>query len=283
MKKIFLILFIILFSKLSAQTNVDTLEYNGFIMKTKAFITYKTILFLVLLLNIQGSKIAAQGSDVINQLYEFKNDSIEYIVIENIKKSTLENHLMSRFTAEYKVTEEGFKIYNASIGDLYSFIYQVKRYQIKIDSPQLILYNIVYKGDSNDSIKKEIFQKIAALKKLKISENKLSQNFYILDTKHSKKLKKYISKSNSITSFMNGNNEKCVFSNSPFSDIVEHLNKMFPDQFKFEEQEKIRYSLEIPNGKSEKYIIKYLKRKFGIKIKKTRQIVTIYTLQYSIF
>ncbi len=250
-------------------------------MKIKALISSNTILFLVLLLNLQSVKVAAQGSDVINQLFQFKNDSIEYIVIENIKKPTLENHLMSNFSAEYKVTEEGFKIYNASIGDLYSFIYQVNRHNVKIESSPLIFYNIVYKGVSNDSIKKEIFKKIIEFKKIKISENKIRKNLYILDTKHSKKIKKYISNSNSIASYINGNNEKYVFTNAPFSEIVKHLNKKFPDQFKFEEHEKIRYSLEIPNGKSEKYIIKYLKRKFGIKIKKTRQIVTIYIFQYS--
>jgi hypothetical protein len=239
----------------------------------------KLILIFVFCLGNIVTKINAQGTGVIRQLITFKNDSIEYIVLENSMTIIDEIQAQTNYSYELHQNSDGFKIYGITLADLYALSYNVNKNCVKSELKEKNLYNVIYKGLPNDSIKKEIFEQIVKLKKLFITESTCRELFYIMDIKKSKKLKRYLSISSSIGSFVNGTNEKYVFTNTPFPDFVEKLNSKYQDHFLYEGDQKTRYNLEFPNEKNEKYIVKYLKKRYGIKIRKIHVTLKIYTIK----
>ena len=96
---------------------------------------------------------------------------------------------------------------------------------------QKAYYNIDFKGVPNDSIKKEIWNKIKEIKKIEITHKTKNQDIYILGPTKSTKLNQYLSKNQSQGTKITGNNEKTVYKNATISMIVNNLNEWYSEKF----------------------------------------------------
>lgn len=219
-----------------------------------------------------------KNNDSLKPIVSYKNDSIEYIVYEQSLKVNADNKIQCDHFLNFSENLNGFEIEGADLADLYSFLYQISRNYIHLDTKEIYYYNIDFKGVPNDSIKKEIWNKIKEIKKIEITHETKNQDIYILDPTKSTKLNQYLSKNQSQGTKITGNNEKTIYKNATISMIVNNLNEWYSEKFVYTGNQSQKYNIEIPNGKSETYLVQYLKNQFDIKIDKSQKSVTFYKI-----
>jgi len=218
------------------------------------------------------------NSDSLKPLISFKNDSIEYMVYEHSAKVDADNKEQCDHFLNFNEGLKGFEINGADMADLYSFLYQINRNYIHLNAKEINYYNIDFKGIPKDAIKKEIWNKMMEIKKIVITQETKNQEIYILDPTNSQKLNQYLSKNQSQGTDITGNNEKTIYKNATISMIVNNLNEWYSEKFVYTGNQPQKYDIEIPNGKSEVFIIQYLKEQFDIKIEKSERSAIFYTI-----
>ncbi len=248
-------------------------------MKNIVVLVFRIILSVFIVMSLICCTIKTnKNNDSLKPMISYKNDSIEYIVYEHSAKVNAENKEQCDHYLNFNEDFNGFEINGADLADLYSFLNQISRNYIHLNIKEISYYNIDFKGGTNDSIKKEIWNKIMEIQKMVITQETKNQDIYILDPTNSQKLNQYLSKKQSQETKIKGNNENTIFKNATLSMIVNHLNEWYSEKFVYSGNHSQKYNIEIPNGKSEAFIVQYLKDQFDIKIEKSQKSVTFYKI-----
>lgn len=217
-------------------------------------------------------------NDSVEPIISFKNDSIEYSVFETSVKTDAENDIQCKNYLSSFFDSKGFEINGADFADLYSQFFNIEKQFINLKINDKSFYNIVFKGTYNDSIKKALFQKIAEVKNIKISQEYISKEVYVLDIKESRKLDQYLCNLCGDNPIVKGENNKYHFKNCNFTLIVSVLNQWHPNKFFFDGDQTKKYNIKIPTSKDEKETIQYLKDYYDIKITLTQKEFVFYTI-----
>lgn len=213
-----------------------------------------------------------------NQILSYKNDSIEYVVFENNSKLNSDSISQCGKFLEVENTKNGFEIYGADIADLYSIFYNINKNNIDLRNQTAISYTIIYKGIIDDNVRKDLFQKLLDKRGLIISNKQISNEVNLIEIENSTKLDLFKnSKSDQDIKVLLGN-DKYELINVSFVIFSNTLNNLYPNKFIYEGENQKRYNLEIPLGKDEDTMIKYLKEKYDININKTQKTIQTYII-----
>ena len=205
------------------------------------------------------------------------NDDYSYQIIKYNSKVNANNIDQCEKFLEYKSDENGYQIHGASIADLYSFFYNIKKYNINLISKDAIFYSIYFNGINDSIVNKNIFDKLLKLRKLEVININKELPVYVLSRELNPKNLSY--STNQLETHIKISEGKLELQNCSINLLAERLSDMYNVKIISSNSTDEKYDFTVPINREVKETFKYLQSKYQIRIKKENQLVKISQIQ----
>lgn len=245
------------------------MNFNPFKLFIK--ITY-IIAFLVIIISCKN-QVSEDQTTILN----YKNNNIEYQVNESLSKMNSNDIEQCEKFLEYTTSDDGFEIGGATLGDLYSIIYNINPSKIELLDKKALFYSVVYKGEKDDAVLDDLFEQLLNRRNLEVSSFNKNVSLATLSLDGSEKIQQHLG-TNLDESEIVYEEGGYVCKNVNLELFVKSLNGIYFNEFSFKDDLKNKYNLEIPLGKSKDDMIKYLEVAYGFKISNELSTIEIHQI-----
>lgn len=242
------------------------------ITNTKHFTTGLLVAMITLLLS------CTKNNDIKKQILNYKNNEVSYQVYEHSSKVNDDNIDQCKNFLEFSSSNTGFELYGASIADVYSYLFDVERANVKLEDKKAIFYSIIYNGPKNDTIIKDAFNKLLKSRNLNVTTNAQVFAVYTLPENALQLLDKYASTNNTEASGVTFSNNKIQLNNGTLPMLINSLNEQYPNTFATNLTSTSKFNLTIPIFKTANQTINYIKANYGITFIKQNKIIPQYII-----
>lgn len=236
--------------------------------RNKAFtnVAKMIVLFTIVLASIScNTKSSEKEGFTKNIVLEVQRDTYKYKVYENHSKVNSDDIEQCEKFFEYHNNLDGFEVYGADIADLFAVFLNISRKNVTLENKKAVFYTVLYNGEHNDSIKKEILNYLLDKRSLEVIEFSSEVDAFNLLVGDTDKLIKYRSNDNSgVSNKVSLKTDYYELTNANLKILETILNELYPNTFFYEGSDNTKYDFKIPLGLDTDAMIEYLIKTYGV-------------------
>jgi len=227
-------------------------------IQAKHFTTYLMFAIIMLLLS------CTKNNNIKKEILNYKDTEVSYQVFEQLSKVNSDDIDQCENFLEYSSSNTSFELYGASIADVYSNLYDVDRSNVKLEDKKAIFYSINYNGIKNDSIIKDMVDKLLKSRNLKVTTTSQVVTVYYLPENTHQVLEKYTSVNAAEETSVSFSNNEIELKNGTLAMLIGTLNEHYPNTFACNDKSTRKFNLTIPVLQTANETINYIKANYGI-------------------